>query len=119
MLSEESLSARLLDSSIGHMGKINDFIIKPVEQHSFLSLALAGIPHPGPLQCHDFATAADAGRGHGINGSALLGPGTPLIDGAPASRRSKPSRKSAGLGSGSSASCPSRSLEGLGFHPQD
>lgn len=35
-------------ASIGYVGKIDDFTIKPVEQHSFLLTGFSGIPHPGP-----------------------------------------------------------------------
>lgn len=79
-------------ASIGHVGKIDDFTIKLIEQHSFLLTGFSRHTSSRPsFGGTTLSTVAGAGRGHGINGSALLGLDTPRIDGVLASRRSKPS----------------------------
>jgi hypothetical protein len=54
-----------LIASIGHVGKIDDFIIKPMEQHSFL---VTGFSRYTPSRLSSggkaVSTAAEAGRTH-------------------------------------------------------
>jgi len=83
--------ARLI-ASIGHVGKIDDFAIKPIEQRSFL---LTGFSRHTSSRLSSnstiMSTTAEAGRNH-VNGTRTRFQHGRIIDaGALASQRSEPS----------------------------
>jgi hypothetical protein len=83
--------ARLI-ASIGHMGKIDDFTIKPVEQHSFLLTGFSQHTSSRPsFGGTTLSTAAEAGRDHVDAARTRPQEGKAVDAGALASRRSKPS----------------------------
>ncbi|PVH70467.1 hypothetical protein DL98DRAFT_133862 [Cadophora sp. DSE1049] len=80
-----------LITSIGHMGKIDDFTIKPVEQHSFLLTGFSRHTSSRPsFGGTTLSTAAEAGRDQVDTTRTRLLEGRAVNAGALASRRSKP-----------------------------
>jgi hypothetical protein len=79
-----------LIESIGHVGKIDDFTIKPIEQHSFL---LTGFSQHTPSQPSfgraTLSTAAEAGRNYVGVTRTRPQDGSAVDSGALASRRSE------------------------------
>jgi hypothetical protein len=70
-----------LIASIGHVGKIDDFTIKPVEQHSFLLTGFSR--HTSSRSSFGgtaLSTAAEAGRDHVDAGALASRRSTPLSD---------------------------------------
>jgi hypothetical protein len=53
-----------LIARIGHVGKIDDFTIKPIEQHSFLVTGFSRHTSPEPLFGGATLSTAEAGRNH-------------------------------------------------------
>jgi hypothetical protein len=81
-----------LIASIGHVGKIDDFSIKPMEQHSFLLTGFSWHTPSRPSSSGTtLSTAAEAGRDH-VNAMRTRPQEGRAVDArALASRRSKPS----------------------------
>jgi hypothetical protein len=81
-----------LIASIGHVGKIDDFSIKPMEQHSFLLTGFSWHTPSRPSSSGTtLSTAAEAGRDHVDATRTRPQEGRAVDAGALASRRSKPS----------------------------
>ncbi len=81
-----------LIASTGHVGKIDDFTIKPVEQHSFLLTGFSRHTSPRPsFGGTTLSTATKAGRDHVDPTRTRPQEGRAVDAGALASRRSKPS----------------------------
>jgi hypothetical protein len=83
--------ARLIES-IGHVGNIDDFTIKPMEQHSFLVTGFSRHVSSRPtFGGTTLSTTAEAGRDH-VNAKRTRPQQGRAVDaGALASRRSEPS----------------------------
>jgi hypothetical protein len=82
--------ARLI-ASIGHVGKIDDFTIRPIEQHSFLVTGFSRHTQSRPsLGGATLSTAAEAGRKH-VDATRTRPQDSRAVNaGVLASRRSKP-----------------------------
>jgi hypothetical protein len=90
--------ARLIES-IGHVGKIDDFTVKPLQEHSFLLTGFSRHVSSWPLFGGEtLSTTAEAGRDH-VDGTHTRPQEGKAVDaGGFTSRRSEPSSSDADVG---------------------